>query len=147
MTVGNIARVPVGDLADDDCALFLWAICPMLPDALRVMEAWGFKFKTVAFTWAKTTRSSTDAWLYAPRWHIGMGYWTRANSELCLLGTRGKPKRKAKEVRQLIVAPVREHSRKPDEQYGLIERLCEGPRIELFARHRRRGWRSWGNEL
>src|SRR3546814_11954276 len=83
----------------------MWCVNPMLPHALEVIDAWGFKFKTVAFTWAK--RSTTGR-----AWHTGLGYWTRQNTEQCLLATRGKPKRIARNVPQLVVAPRREHSRK-----------------------------------
>lgn len=97
-------------------------------------------YKTVAFTWAKSLRKSAG-------WHIGLGYWTRANSEQCLLFTRGKPQKRSSSVRQLIVSPIREHSRKPDEQYQRIEELVYGPYLELFARQRREGWVSWGDQL
>lgn len=139
-----IKSLPVADLAAPDCALFLWACMPQLPEALDVIAAWGFRFKTCAFTWAKTTRASTPTW--APRWHIGLGYWTRANAELCLLATRGHPKRLRADVRQLIVAPVREHSRKPEESRERIEQLVVGPYLELFARQARPGWVAWGNQ-
>lgn len=139
MSLAAIKALPVADVAAPDCALFLWASDPMLPQALEVMAAWGFVYKTVAFTWAKTT---------APfgKWHFGCGYWTRANPEMCLLGTRGKPKRLSAAVRQLVVAPRREHSRKPDEVAGGIERLVAGPYLEMFARTTRPGWTAWGNQ-
>ena len=122
-----------------DCALFLWTTDPMLPRALDVLENWGFQYKTVAFTWVKQNRDGSP--------FTGMGYWTRANPEMCLLGTRGKPKRINKDVRQLIVAPRREHSRKPDEIYERIERLVGGPYLEMFARQQRPGWDQFGNEV
>ena len=125
--------------AADDCVLFLWAIDPMLPDAFSLIKAWGFTYKTVAFTWAKINLSGKDP--------IGGGYWTRANPEMCLLATRGKPKRLNADVRQLLMAPRREHSRKPDEVYGRIERLVSGPYLEMFARQTHPGWDSWGNEV
>jgi N6-adenosine-specific RNA methylase IME4 len=139
LSVGDIMRFPIGSLAADDCALFLWCTNPMLQQALDVMAAWGFAYKTVAFVWAKTTKS--DAW------HMGLGFWTRANAELCLLGTRGKPKRLARDVRQLVIGRRREHSRKPEEVYGLIERLVPGPYAELFARQTKPGWTAFGDEL
>jgi N6-adenosine-specific RNA methylase IME4 len=138
MSVDDIKALPVIACAAKDCALFLWATDPMLPAALDVIRRWGFEFKTVAFTWVKTTKSGG--------FHIGCGYWSRANPEMCLLATRGRPKRLAKDVRQLIVAPRREHSRKPDEAYERIERLVRGPYLELFARGCRLGWDAWGNE-
>jgi N6-adenosine-specific RNA methylase IME4 len=144
MSLDDIGALPVGDLAKDDAALFLWATNPMLPQALNVMEAWGFTYKTVAFTWAKTTKKTDRSW--APKWHIGLGYWTRANTESCLLGVRGNPKRVSQAVRQLIVAPLREHSRKPDEFFAGVEALVPGPYLELFSRQSRPGWSCWGNE-
>jgi N6-adenosine-specific RNA methylase IME4 len=137
----EIAALPVADLSADNSVLLMWAINPMLPHALRLIDAWGFQFKTVAFTWAK--RSPTDK-----SWHMGLGYWTRQNTEQCLLAVRGKPKRSpgATGVQQLLVTPRREHSRKPEEQYERIEKLVAGPRIELFARTEREGWLAWGNE-
>jgi N6-adenosine-specific RNA methylase IME4 len=140
MTLEGIKSLPIADLAAYDCALFLWSINSMLPQALSVMDAWGFSFKTVAFTWAKRTPTDTT-------WHIGLGFWTRQNSEHCLLGTRGKPKRVHRDVRELVIAPRRQHSRKPDEVAAGIERLVIGPYLELFARERRAGWAAWGNEI
>lgn len=135
----DIKALPVKDAAADNCVLLLWAINPMLPHALETMAAWGFKFKTVALTWAK--RMSTDK-----AWHFGLGYWTRQNTEQLLLGVRGKPRAVGRDVPQLMVAPRREHSRKPDETYDRAERLIVGPYLELFARQSRKGWDSWGLE-
>lgn len=140
MCLADIRALPVGELAAPDCALFLWAVDCMLPEAIEVGRAWGFTFKTVAFSWVKQLPKSDG-------WHIGLGYWTRGNPESCLLFTRGRPRRRSAAVRQLIVAPRREHSRKPDEQYGRIEALLLGPYCELFARYRRPGWDAWGDQL
>lgn len=139
MSMNDIMELPVADLAAPDCVLFLWAVDCMLPAAFAVGEAWGFTFKTVAFTWAKTKKDGG--------FHTGLGYWTRGNPEQCLLFTRGKPKRKSASVRQLITAPRREHSRKPDEFRDRIEQLVGGPYLELFARSSRGGWESWGLEV
>jgi len=144
MTLADIKALPVFDLATRDSILLLWSIKPMLPHAFDVMQSWGFRYSTVGFTWAKTTRKT--GWSWAPKWHIGMGHWTRGNAEFCLLGTRGKPRRKGKDVRELIVSSVREHSRKPDEFFQSVERLCSGPYIELFSRTDRPGWSTWGNQ-
>jgi N6-adenosine-specific RNA methylase IME4 len=116
----DIKRLPVEQLAADDCVLFLWVVdwCPS--QALEVVEAWGFRHKTTAFTWAKQNPSGEG-------WHMGQGYWTRANPEDCWLCTRGNPKRLYEDVRQLIVAPVMEHSRKPDEVYDRIGAPRRGP--------------------
>ncbi|MGI9491315.1 MAG: MT-A70 family methyltransferase [Geminicoccaceae bacterium] len=121
-----------------DCALFMWVTDPMLQKSFNLLGLWGFEYKTVAFTWAKTGKKA--------KWPIGTGYWTRANPEMCLLATRGKPSRKSKAVRQLIVSPRREHSRKPDETHDRIEALVDGPYLELFARAPRDGWTVWGNQ-
>lgn len=145
MTTNDIAALPVARFADRNCILFLWATNPMLPAAFEVMQAWGFTYKTVAFTWAKSSRNTQLSW--APKLHKGLGYWTRANTETCLLGVKGKPKRLSKGVDQLIFEPIREHSRKPDEVHTRIERLCDGPRLELFGREERPGWTVRGDEV
>jgi N6-adenosine-specific RNA methylase IME4 len=133
-----IKSLPVAELAAKDCALFLWVTDPLLSEGLAVMEAWGFSYRTVAFTWAKTKPSGA--------WHFGTGYWTRANPEMCLLGARGAPQRLNRDVRQLLVANITEHSRKPTESYWRIERLVAGPYLELFSRTERPGWSCWGHE-
>jgi N6-adenosine-specific RNA methylase IME4 len=129
----------IEEYAAANCALFLWVTDPMLPLGLSLMSSWGFTFKTVGFYWAKTTKDGDG-------FPIGTGYYTRANPEQCLLGTRGKPRRLSRSVRKLIVSPRREHSRKPDEVYDRIEALCEGPYLELFSRFPRDGWDSIGNQ-
>lgn len=140
MTLDDIKGLPIREIADKDCALFMWATYPMMPEAFEVLNAWGFKYRTVAFTWVKTTKHEKLA--------MGMGNWTRANAEPCLLATRGKPKRVSASVHSVIMSERREHSRKPDEQYERIEQLMgDVPRIELFARQHRDGWISWGNEV
>jgi N6-adenosine-specific RNA methylase IME4 len=140
MGLDEIKVMPVADWAAGDCALFLWTTDPLLPRALEVIAAWGFVYKTVAFTWVKTTKDGTS-------FPIGCGFWTRANPELCLLATRGHPQRISRSVRQLILAARRAHSQKPDEVYMRIESLVAGPYLELFARERRPGWASWGQEV
>ena len=139
MTQAEIEALPVGALAADDCALFMWAVMPQLPEALRVIEAWGFDYKTCAFVWVKQTQDEE-------RFATGMGYWTRANAEVCLLATRGSPARLNADVHQVVLAPRSEHSRKPEEVAARIERLVPGPYIELFARRPREGWEAWGNQ-
>jgi N6-adenosine-specific RNA methylase IME4 len=140
LTPDAIAELPVGGLTAPDCWLFLWIPSPHLPLGLDVMARWGFEFSGRAFVWIKSNRKS-------PGFSVGLGKTTRKNAEDCWLGKRGNPRVQAHDVRELIVAPRREHSRKPDEQYERIERLCAGPYVELFARQRRPGWYSWGNEL
>ena len=128
--------------AASDAVLFLWACWPKLYDALAVIEAWGFTYKTIGWVWVKANRSGFG-------FFTGMGYYTRANSEPCFIATKGNPKRIAnKSIQSLIYAPVREHSRKPDEQYVKIEKMY--PRanyLELFARRRRPGWDVFGNQV
>lgn len=139
-SLDDIKALPVDKLAADDCALFLWAVMPELPGALEVIKAWGFEYKTVGFTWVKQNRSGDGLF-----W--GMGYWTRANAEVCLLATRGSPRRQAMDVHQVVMTPVGEHSRKPEEVSARIERLLPGPYLELFARRPMPGWTVWGNEI
>jgi N6-adenosine-specific RNA methylase IME4 len=141
MAVADIAALPVREMMADDSVLLLWVTKPILQLAFQVIEAWGFQYRTVGFTWVKLTRSSNGAEAPADmRFHFGLGFWTRANPELCLLATRGNPKRIGRDVPELIVSPVREHSRKPDEVYKRIERLVAGPYVELFARQHRPSW-------
>ena len=141
MKLADICALPVADIADKDCALFLWVTFPLLPDAFKVIEAWGMTYRSVAFTWVKTCRKSDG-------WHIGMGHYTRANAEICLLAAKGSPKRVSKGIRQLIVSPVEEHSKKPDEaRCRIVQLFGDIPRIELFARRRADGWDAWGNEV
>jgi N6-adenosine-specific RNA methylase IME4 len=147
MDVFDIAALPIGALAAEDCALFLWITWPMLEHALTVVEAWGFQYKTCAFAWMKADVSTIDLFSGPVDADMKLGYWTRANSEVCLLATRGKPKRLDAGVRQGIIEPAREHSRKPDCVHTRIERLVAGPYLELFARRRRPGWTVWGNEV
>lgn len=146
--VDKIKGLPVGELADENCALYMWMVdwCPQ--DALDLIAHYGFKHITTAFTWIKTNGDAADLDLWAnSTWHMGQGYWTRANPEDCYFATKGNPKRLYADVRQLITAPVMEHSRKPDAWLERIERLTEGDYIELQARRPRKGWTSWGDEL
>lgn len=119
---------------------FLWVMNSEIPLALDVIKGWGFTYKTLAFTWVKTTKHG--------KYHFGGGNWTRSNPELCLLATRGKPKRVSASVRNLRVARLREHSRKPDEIRSDIVELCgDLPRVELFCRYPESGWDVWGNQV
>ena len=141
MGIDELCALPVPELAAKDCALFLWATFPQLPEALRLIRAWGFRYKTVAFVWLKRNRKS-------PSWFYGMGYWTRSNAEICLLATKGKPKRQSAGVHQLLISPIEQHSKKPDAaREKIVALMGDLPRIELFARASPPGWDVWGNEV
>jgi N6-adenosine-specific RNA methylase IME4 len=147
-----IKALPIKALAADDCVLFMWMVdwCPHW--AFEVIEAWGFEHKTTAFTWIKLTANHDGQPRYGGLisdrdFHFGQGYWTRANPEDCWLATRGSPKRINADVRQLIIHPVMEHSRKPDDIHSRIERLVDGPYLELNARREVENWLTWGNEI
>lgn len=142
MPTADIAALQVQRVAHRNCSLLMWATAPCLPDAFEVMRAWGFDYRTVAFCWAKTNRTTGG-------YFMGLGNYTRRNTEYCLLGMRGKWPRRADATRvaELIVAPRREHSRKPEESYARILELFDGPYLELFARELRPGWAAWGNQV
>ena len=140
MTAGEIVKIPVEALAAKDCILFMWATYPKYQDALELIQAWGFKYKTIAFQWVKLNPRGIG-------YFFGMGRWTRGNTEPCLLAVRGKPKRVSAAVSQLIVAPVGKHSEKPAITRTKIRQLVgQGAAIELFARKSAPGWDCWGNE-
>lgn len=139
MTANDLSMLPVAMLAKPDCVLFLWTISSHLDQAFPLAEAWGFKYKAKGFEWFKRTIDGKS-------FRMGMGKWTRQETETCLIFTRGKPGRRSAGVRQAIEAVPRGHSRKPDEIYGLIERLVAGPYVELFAKYRRIGWSGWGDQ-
>jgi N6-adenosine-specific RNA methylase IME4 len=144
LSIKEIKALPVRDLAAEDCVLLLWVADPFLRFGLEVIESWGFIYKTVGFYWIKSNAlldmQGQPIHSAPSSFPIGLGYWTRANPEQCLLATRGSPHRLNADVRKLVVSPRREHSRKPDEMYGYIERLCPGPYVELFARNQHPGW-------
>lgn len=137
MSLDDVKALPVAQWAADDAILLMWATDPLLDKAMEVIRAWGFTYKTVGFYWAKQNPGGKG-------FFTGLGFWTRSNPEQCLLATRGHPKRKATDVKKLVISPRREHSRKPDEIYGLIERLADGPYLEMFARTSRPNWDAWG---
>lgn len=139
MSLDAIKALPVATLCARNCSLTLWSPQAFAEIAMSVMNAWDFAFKTMG-CWAKQSRTGQH-------WQFGTGHVLRSAAEFYLVGTRGHPKRQSRRVRNLIVAPVREHSRKPDEIYQHIETLWPGPYVELFARHPRAGWSSWGEEL
>jgi N6-adenosine-specific RNA methylase IME4 len=141
MKTRDISALPIVSLANDDCVLFIWVIFNRLPEAFQVIKAWGFEYKSLAFCWVKRNSRS-------PSWFWGMGGWTRQNPELCLIATRGNPKRVSASVHSVIDAPIGSHSKKPDEvRDRIVQLLGDRPRIELFARKKTPGWDIWGNEL
>lgn len=140
MNHGQLRRLPVREMAAPDCALVMWVVSTHLPQALELGASWGFEYKSgPLFTWRKTTDDGQ-------RTRMGMGYWTRKETEITLLFTRGQPERRSAGVRELIDAPRREHSRKPDEIYERVEQLLYGPYLDLFGRQSRPGWTVWGND-
>ena len=138
MTLKDIQALPVADLGTKNCVLIMWATAPMLPQAIETMKACGFEFKS-AGAWAKQSKTGKKL-------AFGTGYCYRSAAEFWLMGTRGKPKQKVRNIRNLILSPVREHSRKPDQMRSDIEALFDGPYCELFAREWHAGWDAWGNE-
>ena len=141
MNTQDICNLPISSISNNNCALLLWATFPCLPDALAVIRAWGFRYATCAFVWTKM--NATGFGLFT-----GLGNYTRANAELCLLGMRGSIPRKSHSVQQVIMSPILEHSQKPSiiREY-IIKLFGDLPRIELFARRKIDGWDCWGNEV
>jgi N6-adenosine-specific RNA methylase IME4 len=161
-----ICDLPIKQLSESNSVLFIWTIYPKLFDTEKIIKAWGFKYKTLGFEWLKLNKKWAESLykimppMFAPGigkpadydllqklFFLGLGYYTRANPEPCLLATRGSMPVAVHNERNIIIAPIREHSRKPDEQYTKIENLYPaGNRLELFARHARPGWDHWGNQ-
>lgn len=143
MSDREICQLPVGDLAAENCFLFLWATFPRLPLALEVIDTWGFAYRTLGFNWVKMNKVQTDTVFW------GGGNYTRSNAEVCLLGIKGKPKRVSAGVHSQIISPhTGKHSEKPGLVRDRIVELCgDLPRIELFAREAVTGWDCWGNEV
>lgn len=126
MSIEELCALPVKEIADKDCILFLWATFPQLKEALQLIKAWGFTYKSVAFVWLKQNRKS-------PTWFYGLGFWTRGNAEICLLATKGHPKRQSNKVHQFIISPVEQHSKKPDiTREKILALMGDLPRIELI---------------
>ena len=132
MKTADIKAMPVANLADEKCWLFLWVTNNFLKDGLEVMEQWGFKYVT-NLVWAKNS--------------IGLGYYFRGQHELCLFGKKGQMKPNTRSESTLVTAKKQKHSKKPEQFYEKIEALCDGTKLELFARNTRDGWDSWGNEV
>jgi N6-adenosine-specific RNA methylase IME4 len=139
MDIEDIKALPVNDIASDNSFLFLWATETLIQEGLDVVKSWGFNYKNFAFTWIKKTSENKD--------FVGMGRYTRANPEICLLGIKGKVEIPDHTVRKLVYSKIREHSRKPDIIRDKIIKLCgDLPKIELFARTNIYGWDTWGND-
>lgn len=151
MSLTDICELPVKNITDDDCLLFLWVTMPRIFDAQKVIEAWGFTYKTVAFNWIKENKRAVNKSLFDENPiddFLGLGSWTRSNAEICLLAVKGKPKKESSSVRQLVITPIEKHSKKPDCVRDLIVQLAgDKPRLEMFARQSTTGWDVWGNEV
>lgn len=141
MTAEKICNLPVNQIADKNCILFLWVTYPKIQEAMKIIEAWGFTYKTIGFQWIKLNKNEIGC-------YFGLGRWTRGNTEPCLIAVKGKPKRISASVSQLIFAPITKHSEKPPVvRDKIIELIGDLPRIELFARQKTDGWDCWGNEV
>lgn len=152
MTLEEIAAMPVARYAAKDCHLFFWVTGPFFAKGAHapIMRAWGFEPVATAFVWVKPTKGvyENGNFFFDDRmFKMNMGHTTRQNAEYVVLGRRGKPKRISKKVRQVIGEPQREHSRKPEQFFQRVEQYCEGPRLELFSRARRKGWTTRGNQV
>jgi len=135
-----LGDLDIGAITDDDAILFMWATFPKIGEALELIRDWGFEYKTNAFTWVKRNRKS-------PTWFWGMGRWTRANAEVCLLATKGKPKRVSAAVHSIVDEPVSRHSEKPRVvKERIIQLVGDLPRLEMFCRGASDGWDVYGNE-
>lgn len=131
----------IKNISDENCILFMWVTYPILPEALQVIKEWGFKYSTLGFVWVKKNKK-------ADSWFFGLGNYTRANSEICLIGTKGSIKRISKSVSSVLDDRIMEHSKKPDTaRKRIVELMGDIPRIELFARQYSDGWDCWGNEV
>jgi len=144
MTTDDICKLPVRQIATDDSLCFLWSTFTHIGEALKVLEAWGFRYVSAAFVWVKTNKKSGT-----PFW--GMGAYTRANAEVCLLGvskgTKATQVIKRRDIHQVVMSPIEAHSKKPDiVRDRIVELLGDVSRIELFARQQYDGWDCWGDE-
>ncbi len=143
MTLDDVKNLPIKNIADDNSLLFMWITFPHLHEMNDILNAWGFTYKTVAFTWVKIYKHTRNPIL-------ACGYWTRSNAEICVLATKGKdyPRRISAKVSQIIISEKGKHSQKPDEvRKRIIKLMGDLPRIELFAREKVEGWDAWGDEV
>ena len=131
----------IKEIAGKNCALLMWATFPMLSEALWLMEQWGFEYKTLGFLWMKANKINGFPF-------FGVGFYSKSNAEICLLGIKGRMKPITNKVSQVVLAPRGEHSQKPKEvRNKIVELFGDLPRIELFARQKTEGWDVWGNEV
>lgn len=141
MSINEICNLPVKNITQDNCILFMWMTFPTLKEGLEVIEKWGFTYKTVGFVWIKKNKKKDSLFM-------GLGFWTRTNAEICIIATKGKLKRKSMKVHQVIISAIEEHSKKPDEtRERIVELIGDLSRIELFARQKAEGWDCWGDEV
>lgn len=141
ININDLKELPVNDITDNNCILFLWATYPLIVEALDLIKSWGFVYKSIGFQWIKINKKSKG-------YFYGLGRWTRGNTEPCLIATKGKPKRVSSDVFQIIEYPNYGHSAKPPSTRDKIIKLVGPlPRIELFSRDIVKGWDAWGNEI
>lgn len=143
MSIDEILNLPVPELCDPEAVLWLWFTNNHLVEAAQCLQAWDFTLKTV-LTWEKIAKNGKT--------RMGTGHWLRNSTGHCILATKGKVKsfshlKKLTNQTTILHAPRREHSRKPEEFYALVEHFCPGSKLELFARQQREGWDSWGDEV
>lgn len=141
MKINDLKRLPINEISEDNCMLFMWVTFPNLQEGLELIKSWGFKYKTLGFSWIKTNKNNSKPF-------FGIGYYTKSNCEICLIGVKGKPIKISNSVSSVLIEPREEHSKKPDCVRNKIIELCgDTSRIELFARQYVDGWDCWGNEV
>lgn len=141
MDIKDIKSLPIQNITDDNCMLFLWVTFPNLQEGLDTIKAWGFKYKTLGFSWLKTNKINGKPF-------FGIGYYTKSNCEVCLIGVKGKPIKVSNYISSVVIESRGEHSAKPKSVRDKIVQLCgDIPRIELFAREATEGWDTWGDEV
>ena len=141
MSIEDIKQLPINNITEENCMLFLWTTFPNLQEGLDTIKAWGFKYKTLGFSWIKTNKKNGKPF-------FGIGYYTKSNCECCLIGVKGKPPIESNSVSSVLMEPRAEHSKKPDIVRDKIIELCgDLPRLEMFARNETYKWDVWGNEV
>lgn len=141
MKFEKIAKLPVPNMSAENCVLFLWVTFPNLIDGINLFKKWGFRYRTLGFSWIKTNSKNGKPF-------FGVGYYAKSNCEVCLMGIKGKMTPISNKVSSCVISPRRRHSQKPDEvRRRIVELFGDVPRIELFAREQANGWDCWGNEV